>query len=72
MGITLSAGATIVMKLGGLALTTSVLNSLLDEAGKKDWIVKVNIVAGVVAIITVYGVVKEAFDVVAAFMRMID
>lgn len=69
--LSLSAGTTIILKLSGLALTTSIIDALLDAAGKKDWIIKVNIVAGVVAIMVIYNVVKEGFDVISAFAQSI-
>lgn len=73
MVFSLSAGATLVLKLGGLALTTGVLNSLLDASDKKEWIVRVNIVAGIVAIIVIYsGPVMQALDVAESFMRFIE
>lgn len=69
----LSSGATLVLKLSGLAMTTGVLNSLLDASDKKEWIVRVNIVAGVVAIIVIYtGVVKQALEVAQSFMQFIE
>ena len=54
-------------------MTTGVLNSLLDASDKKEWIVRVNIVAGVVAIIVIYtGVVKQALEVAQSFMQFIE
>lgn len=73
MLFSLSAGATLVLKLGGLAMTTGVLNSLLDASDKKEWIVRVNIVAGIVAIIVIYnGPIRQALEVAESFMQFID
>lgn len=72
MGITLAEGLKIVIKLGALALTVSVVDALLEEAGKKEWVVKVNIVTGVTAVIVVYGVVKSAFDVIQTFSNLVN
>jgi hypothetical protein len=73
MVFSLSAGATLVLKLGGLALTTGVLNSLLDASDKKEWIVRVNIAAGITAILVIYtGPVRQALEVAESFMRFID
>jgi len=73
MVFSLSSGAALVLKLSGLAMTTGVLNSLLDASDKKEWIVRVNIVAGVVAIIVIYtGVVKQALEVAQSFMQFIE
>lgn len=71
--ITLASGSILVMKLGALALTTAVTNSLLDAADKKDWIIRINIVAGVVAVIVIYsGVVKQGLDLATTFMHMVE
>ncbi len=71
--ITLASGSVLVMKLGALALTTAVTNSLLDAADKKDWIIRINIVAGVVAVIVIYsGVVKQGLDLATTFMHMVE
>ncbi|MGM9543796.1 MAG: hypothetical protein ACI3T9_02305 [Romboutsia timonensis] len=73
MLFSLSSGAALVLKLSGLAMTTCVLNSLLDASDKKEWIVRVNIVAGIVAIIVIYsGPVKEALQVAESFMQFIE
>lgn len=73
MVFSLSSGAALVLKLSGLAMTTGVLNSLLDASDKKEWIVRVNIVAGVVAIIVIYtDVVKQALEVAQSFMQFIE
>lgn len=69
----LSAGATLVLKLSGLAMTTGVLNSLLDASDKKEWIVRVNIVSGIVAVIVIYtGPIKEALEIASSFMKFIE
>lgn len=73
MLFSLSAGATVVIKLSGLALLTGSLNSLLDACEKKEWIVRVNIVSGIFCVIVIYNsVVKEALQVATSFMSFID
>lgn len=73
MLFSLSEGALLVLKLSGLGMVTGVLDSLLDASDKKEWIVRVNIVAGIVAIIVIYGgVVTKGLEVAESFMRFVD
>lgn len=72
MVFSLSEGAAVILKLSGLALLTGSLNSLLDACDKKEWIVRINIVAGIFCVIVIYNsAVKEALQVLASFMGFI-
>lgn len=72
MGITLSEGMALVFKIGAFVLIVSIVDALLEEAGKKEWIVKVNIIAGVTCVMTIFKVVKDAFDIIQVFSNMVN
>lgn len=55
---------SIILKLAGLGICITLINSLLDHAGAKDWKFPISVVGVIMGLLVVLDYIRTLFEVV--------
>lgn len=58
---------SIIFKLAGIGICTTVINILLEQAGAKEWKFPISVVGVIMGLLIILDYVKTLFEVVQTF-----